>query len=105
LREKGHHTCPVCGWPKLEEAPWGLDGETASFDNCPCCSTEFGWSDDIKASGERGAGKEDRKEAWAELRRVWIRGGMKFSFQKYGVKPPEGWDPVKQLTEAGYLTG
>ena len=36
--------CRVCGW-KQETAPWGGDGQTASFLICPCCGVEFGYED------------------------------------------------------------
>jgi hypothetical protein len=36
--------CRVCGL-LFDEAPWGEDGKTPSFDICPCCGVEFGYED------------------------------------------------------------
>jgi hypothetical protein len=37
--------CHVCGYPDLDYAPWGEDGQSPSFDICPCCGVEFGYED------------------------------------------------------------
>lgn len=38
------HRCRVCGLLQ-DEAPWGEDGCSASFNICDCCGTEFGYED------------------------------------------------------------
>lgn len=64
--------CPVCGldldWPPLD------------YDICPCCGTEFGYSDSGRSH--------------AELRQIWIAGGMKWFDTSYHVV---NWSPVEQL--------
>ncbi len=39
-----HLVCRVCGYVN-ETPPWGEDGETPSFEICPCCGVEFGYED------------------------------------------------------------
>lgn len=39
------YTCPVCGYPELDEPPRGIDGKIPSFDICDCCGIEFGYED------------------------------------------------------------
>ena len=40
-----NHKCPVCGYPKLEEAPRTQAGG-GSYEICPSCGFQFGVSDD-----------------------------------------------------------
>ncbi len=35
-----HFTCPVCGYPSLQEEPF------YSYEICPCCGVEFGFDDE-----------------------------------------------------------
>lgn len=77
------YKCPVCGFGGLDEPPYDEDG-CASFNICPCCGTEFG-NDDFRSSHE-------------QLRADWFAKGMPW-WSKGG--PPEGWDPRRQLSEAG----
>jgi len=57
------------------------------------------------ASGARGANKENVVDAWAELRKRWIEGGMKwggrFHDMSWQYLQPENWNPIKQLKDAG----
>lgn len=77
------HTCPVCGWPELQEPPRSPTG-AASFELCPCCGFEFGYDDD------------DQGVTYEQARARWIAGGMKWWS---GTRPsPEDWDPLKQIT-------
>src|SRR4051812_48316988 len=69
------YTCPVCGYKRLRY-PAADEGVI-----CPCCGTQFGYSD---------AGTTH-----AQLRREWVREGMKWYSR---VTPaPEGWNPAEQL--------
>ena len=36
--------CRICG-ALQDEAPWGDDGVTPSFNICDCCGVEFGYED------------------------------------------------------------
>jgi transcription elongation factor Elf1 len=76
-------TCPVCGFPGLEEPPYDDTG-AATFGICPCCGVEFGY--------------DDAKRSHAELREQWIKAGMKWRQDK----PPTGWDAKAQLRAAGF---
>ena len=38
------NVCRVCGY-RPEVPPWGLDGETPSWEICPSCGVEFGYED------------------------------------------------------------
>ncbi len=77
------YTCPVCGWPELQESPRSPTG-AASFELCPCCGFEFGYDDD------------DQGVTYEEARARWIAGGMKWWSTTRSA--PEDWDPVKQIT-------
>jgi len=80
------YTCPVCGWPELDEPPRGKDG-VASFEICPCCGFEFGFDDD------------DQGRSFAQARAQWIAGGMQWWS---GSRPaPHGWNATQQLARAG----
>jgi hypothetical protein len=73
------HTCPVCGFGGLQELP-------TSWSLCPCCLTEFEYSD----------------ASWthAELRQDWIDAGAPWG--DGGLPEPAGWSPVSQLRNIGY---
>jgi hypothetical protein len=75
------HTCPVCGYPKLQEAP-RLPGGGGSYEICPSCGFQFGVSD------------EDRGFTYEQWRARWKADGMKWSSKQ---EPPRDWDPAVQL--------
>jgi hypothetical protein len=79
------YTCQVCGYPELEEAPWGEDGKTASFNICPCCGVEFGYEDITE-------------EGMSNFRNKWIGSGGKWFNEKMR---PENWDMKEQLKNIG----
>jgi hypothetical protein len=75
------HTCPVCGFPKLTEAPRSKSGG-GSFEICPSCGFQFGVSDD------------DQGFTYAKWRARWKKSGMKWA----GVSAaPKNWNPAAQL--------
>jgi hypothetical protein len=80
-------TCPVCGYPDLEEPAYneGL----ASFEICPCCRTQFGY--------------QDATRSHADLRDAWLARGAPWNSPS--ERAPEGWDPMEQLRAAGLLAG
>ncbi len=80
------HTCPVCGFPSLEEPPRSRSGG-GSFEICPSCGFQFGVTDDDSGIGY---------EAW---RRLWLEGGMRWASK--AAPPPAGWDATAQLRKAG----
>ena len=75
-------TCPVCGFPDLEEQPRGKS-TGGSYEICPSCGFQFGVSDD---------GRGFDFEQWRQL---WIDGGMIWDAAR--TKPPPDWDPREQL--------
>lgn len=82
--------CPVCGYD-LGFAPW--QGFSASDEICPCCYIQFGYDDWTR--GEPGK----RPAIYHEWRIKWIDEGM--PWRGKGKRPPEGWDPVRQLQTIG----
>lgn len=78
-----NHTCPVCGYPKLKEAPRSRDGG-GSYEICPSCGFQFGVSDD------------DAGFSYKQWREKWQAGGMKWSSAN---PPPAHWDPAAQLRQ------
>ena len=77
------HTCPVCAYAKLKEAPRSSSGG-GSFEICPACGFQFGVSDD------------DDGISYEEWREDWLERGMEWS--SIGIKKPKGWDPQKALS-------
>jgi NAD(P)-dependent dehydrogenase (short-subunit alcohol dehydrogenase family) len=76
------HTCPVCGFPKLNKPPRSLTGG-ASYEICPLCGFEHGVDD------------EDKGQSYAAARDAWKRGGMQWASK--GQPQPANWNPEKQL--------
>jgi NAD(P)-dependent dehydrogenase (short-subunit alcohol dehydrogenase family) len=76
------HTCPVCGFPNLNEPPRGLSGGGSS-EICPSCGFQHGVDDDDVGKG------------YAAARNAWQRGGMKWS--SHGQPQPWGWKPEAQV--------
>lgn len=75
------HTCPVCGFPKLNEAPRSASGG-GSYEICPSCGFQFGVSDD------------DTGYTYAKWRATWKKSGMKWA----SVSPaPKKWNAAAQL--------
>ncbi len=79
--------CPVCGYPGLDEPPY-MDYEVGSNDICPCCGVEFGLAD----GGRLG---EALQAKIIEIRNTWVERGM--CWRSRSEKPPEQWDPARQL--------
>lgn len=52
MRSDAHHFCRVCGY-QAEDAPWGWDGMTPSFEICPSCGVEYGYEDATLVSVRR----------------------------------------------------
>jgi hypothetical protein len=72
--------CRVCGL-YIDEAPWGEDGKTPTYDICPCCGVEFGNEDYILESVKR-------------YRDSWLNGKMRWFEPK---RQPENWKIEEQL--------
>jgi hypothetical protein len=76
------HTCPVCGFDHLKEAPRSASGG-GSLEICPACGFQFGVSDD------------DDGLTYDEWREDWITRGMEWS--SLGIKQPHSWKPESLL--------
>jgi hypothetical protein len=77
------HTCPVCGYGGLYEAPRSGATGGGSYEICPSCGFEFGVTDD------------DVGITYVEWRRRWMMAGM--PWHSRDRPPPAGWDPGAQL--------
>lgn len=75
------YTCPVCGYPELEEDP-----RTRSFEICPSCLTEFGYS--------------DARRGYDALRADWIAEHARWGSEI--ISRPLGWSAVEQLRNIDY---
>jgi hypothetical protein len=60
------YICHVCGYPELEEPPWGDKGEASSFNICPCCDFEFGYED------SNFSAYENNKQKWLSSGARWF---------------------------------
>lgn len=78
------YTCPVCAYDALKEAPFGAHQEP-SYEICPCCGFEFGFS-----------GDNDQK-VFEQYRLRWIKEGMPWFVE---ALKPSGWTYKDQLKEA-----
>lgn len=76
------YTCPVCGFPDLEEEPRG-ESTGGSYEICPSCGFQFGVSDD------------DLGSTYEQWRQRWIDAGM--TWDEGRTVPPSHWDPNQQL--------
>jgi release factor glutamine methyltransferase len=77
------YTCPVCGYPDLNEAP-RMRGGGGSCEICYSCGFEYGVTD------------EDSGYSYDDWRGRWVRLGLPWT--SAGIDPaPRGWDPVAQL--------
>jgi hypothetical protein len=72
-------TCPVCGYAGLEIPP-------SMGEICPCCGTEFGYSDFTRTH--------------AQLRSRWVLENQARWWSNYD-NPPPGWHPLAQLLGSG----
>src|SRR5229473_8396907 len=73
-----NNLCPICGF-RLNRPP-------IDCDICPCCGTQFGYSDSGRSH--------------TELRDVWINSGTSWHSQVY--RQPRGWNPWLQLLASGH---
>ena len=60
-----NHNCRICGLFQ-EERPWGKDGQSPTYNICPCCGVEFGNEDYTIKSVQQ------YRKLWLEKRTVWF---------------------------------
>lgn len=70
--------CPVCELT-LDFLPW--DGQSGSYEICPCCFIQFGYDD---CAGGDPIRRQEIYHAW---RSEWIKNGS-----------PKKWRPTKEET-------
>ncbi|NPC90765.1 hypothetical protein HOO54_05030 [Bacillus sp. WMMC1349] len=71
------YTCPVCGFNGLDEPPYD-EYNIGSYDICPCCNFEFGYSEDHDVRLGYIVTPDHLIEAAFQLyRKQWIEAGMK----------------------------
>lgn len=70
------NTCPVCGYPHLEEPPYDEYGYP-TYEICSCCGFEYGVTDD------------DKGYTFESYRQEWIEKGYPFFGED---DKPDGWD-------------
>ena len=80
------YICPICGYTQLSEPPYDEYG-CSSYDICPCCGNQFGYSDS-------GFSHKD-------LRKVWVSEDCRWNSAV--ISPPENWDPIAQLKKQNLL--
>lgn len=76
--------CKVCGLD-YGDYTWGKDGQTPSFEICPCCGTTFGYEDATT-------------DGILRKRSDWLEGNGKWFMAK---EQPSDWDLETQLKSAG----
>lgn len=76
-----NYTCPVCGYPNLDDAP-------VNHEICRCCGTQFGY-DDCQRSHE-------------DIRKEWIANGAGWFLKGY---EPSEWSAEMQLKESEKQNG
>ncbi|MEQ5999929.1 hypothetical protein U2I83_10400 [Bacillus amyloliquefaciens] len=72
------YPCLICGFKGLETSPVYNGEYQKTFDICPCCGFEFGYSEDHDVSLGFIVTPDHLIEAAFQLyRKQWIEGGMK----------------------------
>jgi hypothetical protein len=83
------YTCPVCGYPNLQEEPRGGEEIGGSYEICPSRGIQFGYDD------EAGGDYTRRLQLYKTWRQKWIDKGIPWHFA--GVARPADWNPSEQL--------
>lgn len=78
----GEMRCRVCGL-RQDEAIWGVDGQSATFNICACCGCEFGYEDCLPEGVQR------HREKWITNGGTWFE----------PTKRPAGWTIEDQLSK------
>ncbi len=77
-----YYMCLVCGFNLLKEPPYD-QGNSPSYEICPCCGFEFGVD---------GA---NNQIIFTDFRQAWIKNGAQWFIPKL---KPKDWDFKKQLS-------
>ena len=74
------NNCRVCGFHMMD-APWGEDGQSPTYEICPCCGVEFG-------------NEDYTLESTKLYRKQWLSKNVKWFEHK---EKPLDWDLEKQM--------
>ncbi|MCR6105792.1 hypothetical protein HXA34_05745 [Salipaludibacillus agaradhaerens] len=70
------YICPICGYDGLDAPPYEIHSHSASYDICPCCYFEYGYSEDHEVDLGYIVTPVDMREAAFQLyRKQWIEKG------------------------------
>ena len=94
------NVCPVCGYPDLNEPPYNQQG-AASYEICPCCSTEFGVTDNTSSIAARSAQHSVLRTKWMSAGAKWWHEGRQLPPNNWQKQKPPDWSAEKQLAKAG----
>ena len=74
--------CRVCGL-RQASPPWGQDGNSPTYEFCPCCGVEFGYGDATVVGTKRW------RESWLSAGAKWFESDSR----------PSDWDADAQLAQ------
>ena len=96
------YTCPVCGWPHLDE-PHRLPEGDPSFEVCVSCGTEFG-NDDFGTTHEalRKRWLEERGGAQARMESLEILDVTEIERKEDGFRVRSTWTVGGLVTHFGH---
>lgn len=71
------YTCPICGYDGIEdETPYEENTNAPSYEICPCCRFQYGYSEDHDVDLGYIVTPDEMKEAVFQLyRKQWIEKG------------------------------
>ncbi|MGM5631613.1 hypothetical protein O2K51_11990 [Apibacter raozihei] len=75
-----NHNCKVCGL-YIEDFPWGENGDSPTYEICPCCGVEFG-------------NEDYTVESINEYRDKWMNEGFEWFNSK---EKPKSWNKEEQF--------
>lgn len=74
------NNCRVCGF-FMEDAPWGEDNQSPTYEICPCCGVEFG-------------NEDYTVESTIDYRNQWLSKSISFNEPKL---KPKDWNFESQM--------
>lgn len=78
--ESNTHECRVCGYHN-NDYPWGEDGNSPSYQICPCCGVQYGVKDITPEE------IQNERKLWVKNKYKWFDSNLK----------PSGWSSEEQL--------
>ncbi|MCG7421042.1 hypothetical protein MHJ97_11470 [Macrococcus epidermidis] len=72
-----YYICPVCGYDKIDEPPYGIGG-SPSYNICSCCGFEYGYSEDFEVEHKAIVlPKSQLNWAFQQYLKQWVNDGCK----------------------------